>query len=382
MPLTAAEIKAAQPSATSYQMADGRGLFLIVAPSGRKTWKVKFHFNGKATSTVAGHWPEMGLAAARAACEEIRTKSRANINPARNPRIPKHRFCDVGNEWLARRESTWSPRTFATTKDRLNRLIYPAIGQCDITKITPAEILDDVLRPIEATGAHELSHRVRAILSQVFRYAIAARMATIDPAAALRGALAPVKRSNLPHLQPVELPKLVAALDNYPGGLITRCAAWFLLLTFVRTKEMRFATWDEITGDLWRIPAARMKMRRPHLVPLSKQVLRLLDDLRNVNGDSVYIFANPRNPEKPISENAVLYGLYRCGLKGQTTGHGFRHTASTVLNETGRFSADAIERQLAHIPSGVRAVYNHAQYLEERAVMMQWWADYLDGLKK
>ena len=238
-----------------------------------------------------------------------------------------------------------------------------------------------VVRKIENRGASELAHRVLNCCGQIFMYGIATGRADRNPANDLQGALKTHVKKHYAHLQVVELPEFLIRLAKYEGHPQTRLAVTLLMLTFVRTTELRGATWDELDLDecQWRIPAERMKMRRDHIVPLSRQAVTAFRELQRLNGQWKYVFPNPRKPLKHMSENAVLYALYRMGYHNRTTGHGFRHTASTILNESGLFSADAIERQLAHVQGNkVRAAYNHAQYLPERREMMQWWADFLD----
>jgi integrase len=240
------------------------------------------------------------------------------------------------------------------------------------------------LRLIEKRGAIETMHRVKQICGQIFMYAIASSRAERNPAADLRMALPVPKKGHYSHLKASDLPDYLKNLENYDGALQTKLALKLLLLTFVRTIELRGAEWSEINFDAaeWRIPASRMKMRDPHIVPLSKQALEVLRELQRHNGNRQYLFPNQHKPSIFMSENTMLFALYRMGYHSRTTGHGFRATASTILNENG-FPSDAIERQLAHAErSKVRAAYNHAQYLPQRRTMMQWWADYIDEQKK
>jgi integrase len=237
------------------------------------------------------------------------------------------------------------------------------------------------MRKIEDNSG-DLAHRVLQLCGQIFLYAVITQRATMNPAASLRGALKPVVQKNHAYIKPNELREYLKTLEAYDGALQTRLALKFLLLTFVRTGELRGAAWSEIDLDKaeWRIPAERMKMKDPHTVPLSRQAIAILKELQAITGQWQYVFPNQHKPGGHMSENTILYALYRMGYHSRATGHGFRSTASTVLNEHG-FPPDVIERQLAHGERNkVRAAYNHAQYLPERRKMMQWWADYLDQL--
>ncbi len=253
-----------------------------------------------------------------------------------------------------------------------------------ITKINAVNLLS-ILRKIEKRGTLETAHRILQTCGQVFRYAIVTGRAERDISADLRGALKPAVQRHHSHLKDTELPEFLQKLEIYDGSDLTRHAIQLLAITFVRTNELRKATWDEINWATctWSISAERMKMKKPHMVPLSRQAMDILKDLesRRVEANR-YIFQNHINPEKCMSENTILYALYRMGYHSRATGHGFRATASTILNELG-FRSDLIELQLAHREKNeVRAAYNHAEYLPERFKMMQWWADYLDAAKQ
>lgn len=384
MKLTDKAIKAAKPAAKDYKLSDGQGLYLLVTRAGGRHWKLKYRFDGKEKKAALGSYPEITLQDAREKRFEWRKALGKGIDLAEHKLPAENSFKAIGDEWLGKRKIRLGERAYNTDKDRLDRLIYPELGKKIISTIPASKILS-LLQGIEAKGHVDLAHRVKQIISQIFCYAGATERATHDPTTILKGSLAPVVREHMAHLSARELPQFLIDMDNYPGGMVVNCAMEFLLLTLTRTGETRFARWKEIDGDVWRIPFERMKYRRhhrvPHLVPLSKQAMRILEKIRNVNGDFEFIFANPINPIKPISENGVLYGIYRMGYKGKVTGHGFRHSASTILNESLLFKPDAIERQLAHIPKGIRADYNHAEYLDERRKLMQWWADYLDDAR-
>ena len=285
----------------------------------------------------------------------------------------------VAREWFEKRKHEWAPITAEKALGRLEAHILPKLGPRPIADITAPEVLA-MLRAVEDRGTLETARRVMNISGQIFMYAIATGRAERNPVPDLRGALkTPVVRHHS-FLKENELPLYLEKLEAYDGSLQTRLALRFLLLTFVRTNELRAAQWTEIDWDKaeWRIPAERMKMKELHIVPLSRQTIAVLRELEKHSGNRQYVFPNEHRPATFMSENTMLYALYRMGYHSRATGHGFRSTASTILNENG-FRADVIERQLAHSErNSVRAAYNHAQYLPERRQMMQWWADYLD----
>jgi integrase len=263
---------------------------------------------------------------------------------------------------------------------RLEKDLFPKLGSRPIKDISAPELLS-VVRIIEERGATDLANRALQYCGQIFMFGIATGRAERNPANDIKGALKTHVKKHYAHLKDIELPEFLEKVKAYDGHPQTRLAVVLLILTFVRTTELRGATWDEIDLEKaeWRIPAERMKMRRDHIVPLSSQAIAAFKELQRLNGQWRFVFPNPYKPIKHMSENAVLYALYRMGYHSRTTGHGFRHTASTILNESGLFDSDVIERQLAHVQGNkVRGVYNHAEYLPERRKMMQWWADYLD----
>jgi integrase len=292
----------------------------------------------------------------------------------------ENNFEAIAREWIAAKSPAWTPRYTAFMTKRLENDLFPKLGSRPIKDITAPELLS-VVRVIENRGASELANRAMQFCGQIFMYGIATGRAERNPASDIKGALKTYVKKHCAHLKAIELPEFLRKLEAYDGHLQTRLAVTLLMLTFVRTTELRGATWDEIDFDKaeWHITPERMKMRRGHIVPLSRQAIAAFRELQRLNGQWKYVFPNPQKPIKHMSENAVLYALYRMGYHNRTTGHGFRHTASTILNESGLFSGDAIERQLAHVQGNkVRGAYNHAQYLPERRKMMQWWADYLD----
>lgn len=390
MPLTNTAVSNAKPKEKGYKMTDEKGLFLFIHPSGGKYWRFKYRFAGKEKLLALGVYPEVSLAAAR----DKRTQARAVIDDGNDPaqmrkETKRQEILSTGNtfegiarEWHKRQAATWSENYAGKVMDSLENDVFPKLGLRPLKNISAPELLD-VLRVIEGRGAIETAHRVKQVCGQVFMYGIATSRAERNPAADLQKALTPSKPKHYAHLKAIELPEFLRRLDAYDGNIQTRLAIKLLMTTFVRTIELRGATWGEINFDAaqWRIPKERMKMKREHIVPLSAQAILILREVQKYTGNRDFIFPNQHKPMLCMSENTLLYALYRMGYHGRATGHGFRSTASTILNENG-FTPDVIERQLAHLErSAVRAAYNHAEYLPQRREMMQWWADYLDKAK-
>jgi integrase len=388
--LTEIAIKSAKPGKSIKKLSDGNGLVLLVYPNGSKYWAFRYRHLGREKTLSLGIYPAVSLAEARRKLSDVRKLVAEGQDPSEARKAQKRQaivsaennFEAIAREWIVAKSPAWTPRYTKFVVARLEKDIFPKLGSRPIKEIAPPELLS-VVRMIESRGASELSHRVLNCCGQIFMFGIATGRADRNPANDLQGALKTHVKKHYAHLQAVELPEFLERLAKYEGHPQTRLAVTLLMLTFVRTTELRGATWDEIDLENceWRIPAQRMKMRRDHIVPLSRQAVAAFRELKRLNGPWKYVFPNPHKPIKHMSENAVLYALYRMGYHNRTTGHGFRHTASTILNESNLFSPDAIERQLAHVQGNkVRAAYNHAQYLPERRQMMQWWADYLDGL--
>ncbi len=384
------KIRKAQGKERAYKLSDGAGMFLLVTPAGNKYWRLKYRFGGKEKTLALGVYPDVTLAAARIK----RKAARELLDQGKDPGLVKkerkrqeamrvgNTFESMAREWHNKQKHRWTPAHAKKVITGLENNIFPTLGARPIAEITPAELLD-VLRVIERRGALVVAREVLQRCSTVFRYAIASCRAERNPAADLQGALKPPKQTHYASLSADDLPEFLDKLDQFEGHTITQLAIRLLLLTFVRTVELRGARWTEFDLDnrLWRIPAERMKMGAEHLVPLSNQVIECLAELREISGYYDLLFPGRSDAHKPMSANTVLYGLYRMGYHGRATGHGFRSTATTVLNEMG-FPSDAIERQLAHGERDkVRAAYNKALYLDKRTEMMQTWADYLDGLK-
>ena len=399
MKLTNIAVKNAKPQDKPYYLPDGDNLSLLVTPNGTKIWRLGYRHNNKRKQIALGKYPVLSLADAREMKLEKQKLVTKGIDPVEARRQSRfdyemkyeNNFEAIAREWHNQRIHTWEPKHAAVIMKRLSTYILPKLGRKPITEIKPQELLH-VIRPIEEQGKHDIAHRMLQTSGQIFRYAIACGKAERDITQDLKGALTPVRSKNHRHLKESQLPDFLAALNKYDlnkhyggcnGNPIVKWGFQLMVLTFVRTCEVRGARWEEIDWEnsLWRVEQKRMKMRKPHIVPLCKQSLILLEKLREVTGNSYsgYIFPSIANPRKTISENTFLKAIYLMGFKEFATGHGFRSTASTILNENG-YRADVIERQLAHSDSNqVRAVYNHAEYLPERKEMMQWWADYLES---
>jgi len=374
------------------KLHDGGGLYLWVYVDGRKYWRLRYKIAGAEKLLSLGVYPKVGLKVARKRRDEERAKLENNLDPSAERKADKLRkqassensFEAVAREWYGKQLHTWVPGHSDDVLRRLEKNLFPHIGRRPIAEVAAPELLACV-RKIEQRGAYDLAHRVLQVCGQVFRYGIATGRCTRDIATDLRGALTPHKKKHQAAVRPEELPELLRAIDGYDamGDKQTRLALQLLALTFVRTNELIGAEWSEFDTEagLWIVPAARMKMKTEHVVPLSRQALAILENLRELAGISRFVFPG-RNRDKPISNNTMLFALYRLGYKGKMTGHGFRAVASTILNETG-FRHDVIERQLAHCERDeVRGAYNRAEYLQERQRMMQQWADYLDAVMK
>lgn len=386
MPLTDVIVKKAAPRPTSYKLPDERGLYLLVMPNGRKYWRMRYSWRGKENTLAFGVYPDVSLKMARVKRDEARLALAQGLNP-KTGRASGRLFEDVAREWFAKNiQAVRSKGHAQTVLSRLERLIFPSLGHRPAGEITAQDLLD-TLRPLEARGVLETAHRVLQICGQVLRYAVARGEAKRDPTADLRGALPPKKLKHHASLTgTAEVAGLVRAIESFTGGKIVHCALRFSLLTFARPGEIRHAEWGEVDLEAreWRIPAEKMKKRRPHIVPLSSQAAEVLTEMRGVSGHGRYVFPslwNLARGDRPMSENTIAAALRRMGYeKEQMSAHGFRSLASTLLNENG-FPPDVIERQLAHVEgNAVRAAYNHAEYLPERRRMMQWWGDYLDEL--
>lgn len=388
--LTAAAIKASESKPG--KLADGGGLYLLTKESGARLWRMKYRNAGKEQTLSFGAYPEVSLAEARRKRDAARAAIRDGADPAAAKRAEKlaakvaadNSFEAIAREWLAKQKRSMAAATYGKALACFENDLFPWLGARPIGEIAAPELLATIKR-IEARGAHESAHRAKQRAGQVFRYAIAHGAATRDPAADLRGALAPVvTRSRAAITDPAKVGDLLRAIHDYSGQFATRCALRLAPLLFVRPGELRAMEWAELDlgAALWRIPAGRMKMREAHAVPLSSQAVTILRELEPLTGRGRYCFPSLQTADRPMSENTINAALRRLGYDKDTmTGHGFRAMASTRLNELG-WAPDVIERQLAHAERNkVRAAYNRAQYMTERTKMMQAWADYLDGLR-
>ena len=393
--LTDTFIKSLRPAPLLKKHFDGNGtgLHLICHPGGKRTFAIKYlhPVTRKEQTLNVGEYPTTTLKDARDQAINTRVVLAQGLDPrelrAKARMADKARIVDtfnsLGRDWMQVRGAGWSDSYRVKTQTMLDRHLFSSLGELPITQITAPQLLA-VLRPIEATGKTDLAHTLMQHASAIFRFAMATARAIADPAAALRGALAPHKQENFPAItDPDEFAELLVTMDCYQGEYITRAALEFTLLTFQRSQSIRFARWDQIdwSAKLWRIPAEIMKMKDPHVVPLSRQTEELLQSIRPLTGSGVYIFPSLTDRTKTISENTMLYALVRLGYRGRMSVHGFRTSASTLLNENGHHP-DVIEAALAHTSGDIRSIYNKAKYLPERRIMYQWWADHCDELRQ
>jgi integrase len=393
MALYPIHVKNALPRPSAYKLTDALGLHLLVKPTGAKLWRMNYRFLGKEKTLAFGSWPEVGLGDARERRDLARKQIAAGLDPAEQAKkailaakiAATNSFEAVAEEWLAKIEREGRA---ACTLDKVRWLLgiaYPMLGPRPITAISPQEVLL-VLRKVEATGRYESARRMRSVISRVFRYAIATARADRDMASDLRGALITPKVKHLAAITTAkEAGALIRAIDGYTGHAITVLALRLTPHVFARPGELRQAEWKEIdfANAIWSIPAEKMKMRRPHRVPLSRQVRELIEELHPLTGDRRFLFPSFRSKERPMSENTINAALRALGYsQEQMTAHGFRAMAATLLNEMGIWNPDAIEKQLAHLDtSQVRRAYTRGEYWEERIRMMQEWSDYLDRLR-
>ncbi|EGE7877439.1 tyrosine-type recombinase/integrase [Escherichia coli] len=390
MKLNARQVDAAKPREKAYKLADGAGLYLEVVPSGSRYWRMKYRFNGKEKRMAFGVYPAVSLAQARALRDEAKKKLAEGIDPSFAKKEEKlvrdvqlnNTFQAVALEWHGTKVSRWSEGYASDIIEAFNKDIFPYIGQQPVNEIKPLVLLN-VLRRMESRGATEKAKKVRQRCSEVFRYAIVTGRAEYNPAADLTSAMSGHESKHYPFLTVEELPDFFKALAGYTGSPLVVLAARLLILTGVRTGELRGAFWSEFDLEkaVWEIPAERMKMKRPHLVPLSTQALEIVQQLKVMTGQYPLVFPGRNDPRKTMSEASINQVFKRIGYTGKVTGHGFRHTMSTILHEEG-FNTAWIETQLAHVDkNAIRGTYNHAQYMEGRREMMQWYGDYLNILE-
>ena len=390
MPLTDTAIKKAKPGPSPAKLSDGKGMYLLVNPNGSKLWRWKYRADGKEKVMALGSYPDVSLAQAREVMGAARKVLAAGSDPMAERKAEKlakqtaaeNSFQTVALLWWEQWRSARSPRHADDVHKRLKADVFPAIGKRPVSDIQAPELVA-MVKVIAARGALDIAKRALQTSSQVFRYAIAHGLAQRNPATDIKPAdiLASRKAGNYARLDAKELPELLRHLEAYQGAPVTRLAMKLMALTFVRTSELIGARWAEFDLDAgrWDIPPERMKMKTPHIVPLSSQAIEILKTLQLVSGHNALLFPGERDHEKPMSNNTILKALERMGYKGRMTGHGFRGIASTVLHEMGLNHAH-IELQLAHQErNSVSAAYNHATYLKERTKMMQHWGDYLEN---
>jgi integrase len=400
MPLTDTAIRNARPLDKPWKLTDAQGLYLLVKPNSAKHWYLKYRFEGRERKLAFGAYPTVSLAIARKLREEARTALAAGADPGLKKQQSKQAqksstsFEHIARQWITA-NVRWTTLHAARALRALEIHLFPFIGKCPIATLKTADLLAP-LRIIEKKGHLETAMRLQQRTTSIMRYAVQQGLISSNPANDLTGAIAPPQKTHHPALSLEKLPELLARFDNYCGRQLTRLAVELNLMIFIRSSELRFARWTEIDldGAMWTIPAEReqipgvrysergAKMKTPHLVPLSIQAISLLQQLKKWSGDEVFLFPGDHDPCKPMSENTINKALRVMGYdtKTEVCGHGFRTMACSALIESGRWSKDAVERQMSHQErNSVRAAYIHkAEHLDERTQMMQWWADYLD----
>ncbi|PXV57109.1 Integrase [Dyella jiangningensis] len=401
MPLTDTAIRKAKPIEKAQRLFDGSGMYLEIAPSGGKWWRLKYRFGGKEKRLSLGVYPDVGLALARERRDAARKLLAQGIDPGVQRKAEKaagderaaNSFEVIAGEWLAVKEPEWTPKQFAKERDRLRNHVFPRLGTLPVANVGVAEIRP-LLMHLVKQGHIEQAHRLRHQLSRIFRFAIATERAVRDPAADLRDTLPARNPRNHPTItDPVQVGELMRAIEGFTGTFPVQCALRLAPLWFCRPGEIRMAEWAhfDLKGEtpVYRVPPENRKLKKaakenpatpPHIVPLSTQALEILRELKPLTGNGRYLFPGARDPKRHMSDGALNAALARIGYKGIITGHGFRHMARTMLGEQG-WNPEALERQLSHKEPGVAGVYNKAQHLPERRKIMQSWADYLDSLK-
>jgi integrase len=391
------EVKNAKPKEKPYKLTDGKGLFLYVAPSGKKTWRYRFAIAGTESTYVLGEYPVLTLEMARVERSVAREMVKEGKNPGEERRLKKqdllqakekektkaeNSFEAIAHEWHKNKRDDWKADHANAILTTLEQDVFPVIGDTPIDQITPPMVLQ-ILRTIEDRGALVIATKILQRMTAVFRYAVQTGRSTYNPATEMRGVVKSRKVQHHPMIPPDELPEFLQNLTKADIHTITKLAIQFTILTAARSGEVRGATWSEIDLEkgLWAIPGKRMKMEIPHTVPLVPSAIAILNRMKILCVDKQFIFPSIQAPGKPLSENTMLYALYRMGYHSRATMHGFRALFSTIANEAG-FNPDAIERQLAHREkNAVRAAYHRSEYLPERMKMMQWWADHLRHLE-
>lgn len=389
--LTDAGIRAAKPRERPYKLADGGGLYLHITPQASKLWRMRYSCTGKEKVLSFGPYPEVTLAQAREQRDVAKGQLRAGRDPGLEKKFRRAAVADmfeaIARDWYGRQAPKWTARHAGEVLESLERDVFPMLGGLPIREITPPMVLLQVLRPIEARGAIETAHRVRQRISAVFVYAIAVGVGEADPAASVKAAMAPVTKGRQPAITDLNAAReILARVEATPAHPVTKLANRLLALTVVRPGEIRGAAWSEfedLDGDapLWRIPAARMKAKRDHMVPLARQSVEVLKAVHRLTGRGSLVFPNNRFAHRPISENAIGYLLNRAGYHGRHVPHGWRATFSTIMNERYRADRHIIDLMLAHaLQDKTEAAYNRAVHIERRRQLTQEWADLLlDG---
>lgn len=393
MALNDTMIRAARPREKDWKLADEKGLYLLVTKQGAKLWRLKYRHLGVERKMSFGKYPDVGLKDARRYRDEARRRLADGCDPSREKRAAKaaaklgieNSFNALASEYIEKVTKEGLAEATLLKARWFASLLRPAIGKLPVAEISPHELLA-TLKKIEAAGHRETARRLRSFASRVFRYAVATGRASNDPAQPLRGALiAPVARHYAAITDKTEVGGLLRAIESYRGEPVTLAALRLTPHVFQRPGEVRQMQWTELDfgNAIWTIPASRMKQRQPHTVPLSRQAIAILEEIKVLTGRCKYVFPSVRSRERPMSENTINGALRRLGYSGsEMTAHGFRSTASSLLNECGNWNADAIERALAHREvNQVRAAYHRSSYWDERVLMAQWWSDYLDCLR-
>lgn len=402
MALTDTKVRAAKPEAKEYSLVDGDGMFLLVHPNGSKYWRFRFRFGGKQHLMAFGVYPETSLADARQKREEARKLVAAGVDPREHKRAVKEEqakevitFESVARDWHASNQK-WSKSHSGRVLKSLEDNLFDAIGKRNIAELKTRDLLIPI-KAVEMSGRLEVAARLQQRTTAIMRFAVQSGLIDYNPAQEITGAVATAKRQHRAALELNRIPELLHRIDHYSGRTLTRLAVELTLLVFIRSSELRFARWSEVDFEtaMWTIPGEReplegvkhsqrgSKMRTPHLVPLSRQALAILEKIKSMSGNRELIFVGDHDPRKPMSENTVNKALRVMGYdtKTEVCGHGFRTMACSSLIESGLWSRDAVERQMSHQErNSVRAAYIHkAEHLGERRLMVQWWADYLDA---